>query len=209
MEMNLRVLFRTRNISTVEQLTRYSPVPAGLDYRQAIQMLRARRGLLLQAERKRKIAAETDRPHSPWKLRGGWGRSDFCKRIWLHLGENNDQGEQREGLDKGQTENQEGEDASASAGVAGQSFDGRSNRPALTEAAHAGGQTHTQTSADRHQTDGGRATIREGRNGETKSRQGHEYVLKFPHISPASFGIGCQWVVEAHRAGPLTLAAYR
>jgi hypothetical protein len=39
--MNLRVLFRTRNISTVEQLTRYSPVPAGLDYRQAIQMLRA------------------------------------------------------------------------------------------------------------------------------------------------------------------------
>jgi hypothetical protein len=41
MEMNLRVLFRTRNISTVEQLTRYLPVPAGLDYRQAIQMLRA------------------------------------------------------------------------------------------------------------------------------------------------------------------------
>jgi hypothetical protein len=41
MEMNLRVLFRTRNINTVEQMTRYSPVPAGLDYRQAIQMLRA------------------------------------------------------------------------------------------------------------------------------------------------------------------------
>ena len=40
MEMTLRVLFRTRNIDTVEQLSRYSPVPAGMDYRQAIQMLR-------------------------------------------------------------------------------------------------------------------------------------------------------------------------
>ena len=51
MEMNLRVLFRTRNISTVEQLTRYSPVPAGLDYRQAIQMLRAGSGGAVQAGR--------------------------------------------------------------------------------------------------------------------------------------------------------------
>jgi hypothetical protein len=29
------------------------------------------------------------------------------------------------------------------------------------------------------------------------------------HISPASLEIGRQWVVEAHRAGPLTLAAVR
>jgi len=33
--------------------------------------------------------------------------------------------------------------------------------------------------------------------------------LKFLHISPASLEIGRQWVVEAHRAGPLTLAAVR
>jgi len=35
----------------VEQLTRYSPVPAGLDYRQAIQMLRAGSGGAVQAGR--------------------------------------------------------------------------------------------------------------------------------------------------------------
>jgi hypothetical protein len=41
MRMNLRVLFKTRNIDTSEEMTRYAPVPAGLGYRQAIQMLRA------------------------------------------------------------------------------------------------------------------------------------------------------------------------
>jgi hypothetical protein len=41
MEMVLRVLFKTRYINTKEQMTRYTPVPAGMDYRQAIQMLRA------------------------------------------------------------------------------------------------------------------------------------------------------------------------
>jgi hypothetical protein len=33
--------------------------------------------------------------------------------------------------------------------------------------------------------------------------------LKFPHISPASLGIGRQEVVEVHRADPLTLTAVR
>jgi hypothetical protein len=41
MEMSLRVLFKTRSFNTVEEMTQYSPVPVGLDYRQAIQMLRA------------------------------------------------------------------------------------------------------------------------------------------------------------------------
>lgn len=41
MQMNLRVLFRTRNIDTSEEMTQYTPVPANIDYRQAIQMLRA------------------------------------------------------------------------------------------------------------------------------------------------------------------------
>jgi hypothetical protein len=40
MEMNLRVLFKTRNINTEEQMARYSPLPVGMGYRQAIQMLR-------------------------------------------------------------------------------------------------------------------------------------------------------------------------
>jgi hypothetical protein len=40
MKMNLRVLFKTRSFDTVEEMTQYAPVPAGIDYRQAIQMLR-------------------------------------------------------------------------------------------------------------------------------------------------------------------------
>jgi hypothetical protein len=41
MRMNMRVLFKTRNIDTTEEMTQYTPVPASIDYRQAIQMLRA------------------------------------------------------------------------------------------------------------------------------------------------------------------------
>jgi len=41
MQMTLRILFKTRDINTVEQMTQYAPVRAGIDYRQAIQMLRA------------------------------------------------------------------------------------------------------------------------------------------------------------------------
>ncbi|MGA9671024.1 MAG: hypothetical protein WBQ94_17575 [Terracidiphilus sp.] len=41
MQMNMRILFKTRNIDTTEEMTQYLPVPTGLDYRQAIQMLRA------------------------------------------------------------------------------------------------------------------------------------------------------------------------
>ena len=41
MDMNLRVLFKTRRLETVEDMTRYSPVGVGIDYRQAIQLLRA------------------------------------------------------------------------------------------------------------------------------------------------------------------------
>jgi hypothetical protein len=41
MEMTLRILFKTKVFNTVEQMSRYAPVPQGLDYRQAIRMLRA------------------------------------------------------------------------------------------------------------------------------------------------------------------------
>jgi hypothetical protein len=44
MKMNLRVLFKARNFDTIEEMTRYEPVAAGLDYRQAIQMLRGDAG---------------------------------------------------------------------------------------------------------------------------------------------------------------------
>jgi len=42
--MDLRILFKTKNFDTVEEMTQYAPVPAGLGYRQAIQMLRAAPG---------------------------------------------------------------------------------------------------------------------------------------------------------------------
>lgn len=44
MEMALRILFKTKVFNTDEQLSRYAPVPVGLDYKQAIQMLRAEMG---------------------------------------------------------------------------------------------------------------------------------------------------------------------
>lgn len=41
MTMSGRVLFKTKSFDTVEEQTRYTPVPVGLGYAQAIQMLRA------------------------------------------------------------------------------------------------------------------------------------------------------------------------
>ena len=40
MQMTMRILFKTKIFDTVEQMSRYAPVPAGMDYRQAIKMLR-------------------------------------------------------------------------------------------------------------------------------------------------------------------------
>jgi hypothetical protein len=41
MQMELRILLKTRSIDTTEEMTRYEPAPPGIDYRQAIRMLRA------------------------------------------------------------------------------------------------------------------------------------------------------------------------
>jgi hypothetical protein len=49
--MTLRVLFNTRNSNTVEEMTQYAPVPAGIGYRQAIQMLRSGEGGAAQSSR--------------------------------------------------------------------------------------------------------------------------------------------------------------
>lgn len=40
MKMDLRILFKTKSFDTVQEMTQYAPVPAGMDYRQAIQMLK-------------------------------------------------------------------------------------------------------------------------------------------------------------------------
>ncbi|MGA3371439.1 MAG: hypothetical protein ABSC48_06715 [Terracidiphilus sp.] len=44
MKMDLRILFKTKNFDTTEEMTGYAPVPASLDYRQAIQLLRGGSG---------------------------------------------------------------------------------------------------------------------------------------------------------------------
>ncbi|MGD0547783.1 MAG: hypothetical protein ABR991_08125 [Terracidiphilus sp.] len=41
MKMDLRILFKAKIYDTVQEMTQYSPVLAGLDYRQAIQLLKA------------------------------------------------------------------------------------------------------------------------------------------------------------------------
>jgi hypothetical protein len=51
MEMTLRVLFRNKYINTTEQMTRYAPVPAGMDYRKGIEMLRSGTGDAAQGGR--------------------------------------------------------------------------------------------------------------------------------------------------------------
>ena len=44
MQMSLRILFKIKNIDTEEEMTQYAPVAVGMDYRQAIRMLRAGSG---------------------------------------------------------------------------------------------------------------------------------------------------------------------
>ncbi len=51
MVMTLRVLFRTRSFDTTEEMSQYSAVPAGIDYRQGIQMLRAAPPAIAQPSR--------------------------------------------------------------------------------------------------------------------------------------------------------------
>jgi hypothetical protein len=51
MKMNLRILFKTKNIDTAEEMTEYTPVPSGLGYQDAIRLLRAGAGSTAQAGR--------------------------------------------------------------------------------------------------------------------------------------------------------------
>jgi hypothetical protein len=41
-KMELRILLKVKNFDSVQEMTQYTPIPANLDYRQAIQMLRGR-----------------------------------------------------------------------------------------------------------------------------------------------------------------------
>jgi hypothetical protein len=51
MKMNIRIVIKTKNFDTTEEMTQYAPVPANLDYRQAIQMLHAAPGNMAHSDR--------------------------------------------------------------------------------------------------------------------------------------------------------------
>ena len=101
--MNLRILFKTKNFDTVEEMTHYAPVPAGLDYRQAIQMLRRRRAGARQTRAAGRRATKQSGP-----TRKGEAALLREAGVTYILAKIDDQGEQGEGLDEGQAENQEG-----------------------------------------------------------------------------------------------------
>jgi hypothetical protein len=51
MQMSLRVLFKNKSFDTVEEMTQYAPLPPGLSYVQAIQMLRGAPGPIAHGNR--------------------------------------------------------------------------------------------------------------------------------------------------------------
>jgi hypothetical protein len=51
LKMNGRLLWKTKNSDSVQDYTEFSPLPTGLSYKQAIQMLRASPGGSAQAGR--------------------------------------------------------------------------------------------------------------------------------------------------------------
>jgi hypothetical protein len=51
MQMSLRVLFKNRSFDTVEEMTEYAPLPVGLSYEKAIQMLRSAPGPIARGGR--------------------------------------------------------------------------------------------------------------------------------------------------------------
>jgi hypothetical protein len=128
----------------------------------------------------------------------------------MHLDDDHGEGEECERLDEGQADEHEHEQAGAGSRVAGQCLSGGADGASLAEAAEAGSEAHAEADAERAPVSHRRAAaLGEDRRGEAEQRQRCEQVFKFTHSSPASLEICRQWVVEAHRAGPLTLAAYR
>ena len=51
LQMSLRILIKNKSFDTDETMTRYQPVPSGIDYRQAIQMLRSTPDTVAQLHR--------------------------------------------------------------------------------------------------------------------------------------------------------------
>src|ERR1700677_617425 len=87
----------------------------------------------------------------------------------VDLGEDDDQGEEREGFHEGQTQGEQQQDAGTRSWIARQGFRGGSGRTALTEAAKAGGEAHSETSSERGESGANSSLAR--RLGKGRNRQ--------------------------------------
>src|SRR5215469_11063063 len=127
----------------------------------------------------------------------------------LYLEEDNDEGEQSQRLDERETKNQEGEDSRTSARVTRQSLSSRGSRLTLTKSAETSRQGHAQTGSHRNPLvdHAGLSSLCKGRRCKQQRGQRHKQILQLLHCYSISRQIRRQWVVDAHRAGTLTLAA--
>src|SRR5580698_8857867 len=94
--------------------------------------------------------------------------------LGLDLQEDDDEREERQGLDEREAENQEQEDSGASSGVAGQSLSRRGSCLALTETAESSREGHSQTGCQRNPLRRGTVAssiLREGRRCNQHRRQ--------------------------------------
>src|SRR6185437_14190920 len=138
------------------------------------------------------------------------GHFALRKFLLLYFEQNNCKREQRQRLNKRKAQHEEQEDSRACAWVSGHRFAGGSNGAALSKTAKTGGNGHRNTGGNRHHAGmgvRGPGGLRESRNGHAQNRERHKSFLHRTHIfSPNSFlRIPRQWVVDAHRAGALTL----
>ena len=102
LKMNGRVLWKTKNSDSVQDYSQFSPVPARAEL-QTGDPDAARRCGSRRSSQPVEDQAETKRPH-PNADEADFG---FLVRALIHLDQNDDQGEEGEGLDEGQAENQE------------------------------------------------------------------------------------------------------
>ena len=88
---------------------------------------------------------------------------------------------------------------------------GRGHGAALTETAKPGGNGHGNSRSKRHQIVAGRTSgLCERGNGHAKHRERHKSILHCGthDVAPCFLRISRQWVVDAHRAGALTLPGW-
>jgi hypothetical protein len=111
------------------------------------------------------------------------------EKLRLHLEEDDNEREQRKGLDKRKTKNQKDKDSRTSARVTCQRLGSRSRRPTLAKTAKTGGKSHTQTGSQRNPltSRGTTVSLRKSRRCNQHRGQRHKQILQLLHrVTPAS-----------------------